>query len=214
MVELVVMVSDGTKLPAIWQYTQKPNSRSRLALIISNKENSKCFDFAKQHNIPTFPIIWEKEKGESRQQFSNKVGKFIASRVGNYLIISAGWPYVLTKEFIQQFLPNKIINLHPGLLPDNPNDNEIVLGNGEKIPALKNVYSMKAFEETLKRGLKWTGVTVHFLTEEVDSGPVILRQEVPVLKSDTIHTLADRVHNVEDEILPRAIDILIKKEEK
>lgn len=206
---LIVLMSDGTKLPVIWRYTQTVNPNAYVCLAVSNKENSRGFTFAQDKGINYASISWDKSR-EPRELYSDKLGRFIIDMIPHdYLIISAGQPYILTNEFLDKFDTYRLINSHPGLLPDNPKDQEVVLSNREHIPVLKQVYNHDLFRMTLSLKLRWAGVTVHYMTRQVDSGKIIIRSEVPVLEDDTVKSLADRVHKREDEILPQAIDLAL-----
>ena len=100
------------------------------------------------------------------------------------LIVLAGWMRIISPTFIQAF-HNKIINLHPSLLP--------------------KYKGLHAIEQALNSGDEVSGCTVHYLTEELDSGEIILQSEVPILPDDTLQSLTKVVQQREYEILPLAI---------
>lgn len=213
-VPLVAMVSDGTKLPVIWSYTQRPNSAAVLDLIITNRNNSKCFRFANTEGRNIEVKSFEDQLTGSRDVLSDRIGRFIIERydkASDFLVISAGWPLVLSRNFFDYIPPHKIINLHPGLLPDSSEQDLIDTPDGNKVQALRNLYGMRLFREVLERKLLWTGVTIHYMTSEVDAGPVILRSPIKVYSEDTVQTLAQRVHTKEDELLPEALDIVLNQ---
>lgn len=213
-IPLVLLVCDGTKVPGLLEYTKRTNSKSYLALIISNKENFRFLSLAQQNKIPTAIFPWNKES-QSREDLHQEVADYIVKFLGEdyqnnkYYIISGGWPYVMSANFFERFSDQSLINLHPGLLPDSPNQQQVSLSDGRKIPALRNLYSLAMFEEVIKQKLPVTGVTVHFLTKKVDSGKVIFRLEVPVLPGDSVSSLAERVHDQEDQALQQALDMIL-----
>lgn len=106
------------------------------------------------------------------------------------VVVNAGYDRILTAGFIAAF-QNRMINIHPSLLP--------AFGGG-----------MDAVEKALERGVKLTGCTVHFVTEEVDAGPILLQAAVPVLPGDTVESLRARIQVEEHLILPQAIEMLSK----
>jgi phosphoribosylglycinamide formyltransferase 1 len=104
------------------------------------------------------------------------------------LVVNAGYDRILTSGFTSAF-EDRMINIHPSLLP--------AFAGG-----------MDAVAQALARGVKLTGCTVHFVTEEVDAGPILLQVAVPVLPDDTIETLHARIQAEEHRILPEAIEML------
>ncbi len=215
-IPLVVMVRDGTLLPCIWQYTQKANSDAYISLVVTGKKDSPAFTFATERNIPIRRMAQRFSEGETLEEFGTRCGSLIKgwldqSGSRKYLVISAGWHRVMPKEFIRCFEPEQIINTHPGLLGDNPADSMVRLSNGEMIPSSRNMYDPGPIERAWKEGYKWTGATVQYLVEETDAGTVITREEVPVEENDTLETLSERVHSLEFQMVPRAIDIALKR---
>ena len=103
------------------------------------------------------------------------------------LVVLAGYMRIVPPDFVQAF-PWKIINLHPALLPAFP--------------------GTTAMEDALEQGVKVTGVTVHFVDEGLDSGPIIAQQALRVEEGDTVETLAERIHAIEHELLPRVVRLL------
>ena len=104
------------------------------------------------------------------------------------LVVDAGYDRVHSQAFLDAF-EGRIINVHPSLLP--------MFGGG-----------MDAIEQALDSGLKFTGATVHVVTADVDGGPILLQDSVPILPGDTIETLRERVHEVEHRILPEGIRMM------
>ena len=103
------------------------------------------------------------------------------------IIVLAGWMKILSKHFVDSF-PRKIINLHPSLLP--------------------KYKGLHAIEQALNNGDEKTGCTVHYVTEELDSGEIILQGEVPIKPDVTVESLTRAVHMKEWALLPAAVDML------
>ena len=145
-----------------------------VVLMIHNKKKCGAAKRADKLGIPHVNI-----KSAEEEQI---IKLFQAWRVD--LIVLAGWMRIISPTFIQAF-PNKIINLHPSLLP--------------------KYKGLHAIEHALNSGDEVTGCTVHYVTEELDSGEIILQSEVPILPDDTLQSLTKVVQQREYEILPLAI---------
>jgi phosphoribosylglycinamide formyltransferase-1 len=104
------------------------------------------------------------------------------------LVVDAGYDRIHAASFLGAF-EGRIINVHPSLLP--------MFSGG-----------MDAIEQALESGLKFTGATVHMVTAEVDAGPILVQESVPILERDTVETLRDRVHESEHRILPEGIRLM------
>ena len=102
-------------------------------------------------------------------------------------VVLAGWMSILTGTFLDRF-PDRVINLHPSMLPAFP--------------------GMHAIEEALAWGVRWTGVTVHFVEEQVDGGPPILQEPVEVLYGDSAESLTARIREVEHRLVPRVVRLM------
>ena len=107
---------------------------------------------------------------------------------GAELVVDAGYDRVHTEPFLEAYA-GRIVNVHPSLLP--------MFGGG-----------MDAVEQALESGLKFTGATVHVVTADVDGGPILVQESVPILEGDTVETLRKRVHEVEHRILPEGIRLM------
>ena len=107
---------------------------------------------------------------------------------GVELVVDAGYDRIHSTAFVDAF-QGRIINIHPSLLPDFAG-------------------AMDAIEQALKAGVKMTGATVHIVTEDLDAGPILIKESVPVLRDDTLESLRRRVHEAEYRILPEAIRVM------
>jgi phosphoribosylglycinamide formyltransferase 1 len=115
------------------------------------------------------------------------------------LIVLAGWMLILGPRFLNTF-PGRIVNVHPALLPDG--EGTEVLTSYGCLPALRGARTVR---DALRQRLPATGATVHYVTNAVDCGPVILREEVPILPDDDEVQLHERIKIVEHRLLPRAV---------
>lgn len=185
---ICIMISgNGSNLKNIIDtITNYNNYPARISIVISNRASANGINFAKLNNIDTY-ICEEKNS----LIFENSVSKVLK----NYsidLVCLAGFMKILSADFIEQW-ENKIINIHPSLLP-----------------SLKGLNTHK---RALEEGRKFTGCTIHHVNKEVDSGKIITQGIVPILKNDTVESLAKRVLEIEHIAYPIAIKKILLKEE-
>lgn len=155
-----------------------------IALVFSNNAEAYAIERAKNHNIPVEVI--DNKSYQTREDFDRDILK----RIGPYnldLIILAGYMRILSTVFVRAY-KGKIINIHPALLPSFPGIN--------------------SGRQALEYGVKYTGVTVHFVDEEVDTGPIILQSIVEIDDTDTEESLLEKIHKVEHSIYPEAIKLV------
>lgn len=189
MKRIAVLVSGGgTNLQALID-AQAAGAipEGELAAVLSSKAGVKALDRAKKAGIPTY-VIDRAACENTRAMTVQLVERLQALTID--LVVLAGFMHILTAEMVQAF-PNAILNVHPALIP-------AFSGSG--------YYGLRVHQAALERGVKFTGATVHFVTEGADEGPIILQQAVEVLDGDTPETLQKRVmEQAEWHILPRAV---------
>ena len=192
MIRVGVLVSGGgTNLQAIIDAVKnKTITNASLEVVISNKKDAYALTRAKENNIAA-ECVCVKDY-ETREEFN----KALIEKIDSYnldLIVLAGFLVVLPPELIAKYR-NKIINVHPSLIPS-------FCGNG--------FYGLHVHEKALERGVKFTGATVHFVDEGTDTGPIIYQKAVEVLPDDTPEILQKRVmEQAEWKILPQAINAI------
>lgn len=180
--KIAVLISGGgTNLQSIIDACVSGMIPCEVSLVISNREDAYGLVRAKHHGIPTAFI--DHGAYTSREEFERELIRRINS-AGADLVCLAGFMRVLTPLFISAF-KNKIMNIHPALLPSFPGTR----GNRQA-----NDY-----------GVKFSGVTVHFVDEGTDTGPIIIQAVVPVYDEDTEETLAERTGAQEKRVYPLAI---------
>lgn len=190
MLRIGVMVSGGgTNLQAIIDGISKGTiTNTEIAIVVSNNKKAYALERAKQAGIEAVCI--SPKDYENREQFNQALTDFLDSRRLD-LIVLAGCLVVLPEALIKKYT-NKIINIHPSLIP-------AFCGKG--------YYGLKVHEEVLKRGVKLTGATCHFVDAGTDTGPIIFQKPVEILENDTPEILQRRVmEQAEWIILPKAID--------
>ena len=195
---LAVLVSgSGSNLQALIDAIESRElPHVEIALVVSNKANAVGLQRALTHKLPTLYLPWS----WTRQEVEAKLtGAFTLFQVD--LIVLAGWMRIFTPDFITHY-PNRMLNLHPALLPDNGQGNTFTTNDGGVIPVLRGLHVVK---RALDVGLKVTGSTVHYVVPEVDAGPMICRQEVPIEDDDTEETLHERIKQVEHKLIVEAV---------
>ena len=190
MLNIVVCVSGGgTNLQAIIDGVKSGTIRNtRIVGVISNNAGAYALTRAKENEIPTFCISPKDyaDREAFNQAFLDKLAELAPD-----LIVLAGFLVILPKQMIATYR-DRIINIHPSLIPS-------FCGTG--------FYGLKVHEEALKRGVKVTGATVHYVDEGTDTGTIIAQKAVEVLPGDTPEVLQRRVmEQAEWVILPKAID--------
>ena len=186
MYRIAVIVSgNGSNLQALIDNVHR-NARvdAQIVMVICSKDDAPALERARAADIRAEVVTLE-SRGGDRQRRDGEVVRLLRL-VAPDLVVMAGWMSIVTPVLLDAF-PDKVINLHPSLLPAFPGMNSIA--------------------DSLDWGAKVTGVTVHLAEETVDGGPPILQEPVPILPDDTLETLAERMHGVEHRILTRAVTL-------
>ena len=192
MLKIAVLVSGGgTNLQAIIDAIDAGTiTNAAIDIVISNNANAYALERAKQHGIEAMCL--SPKSYETREQFNDALTQTIVERKID-LVVLAGYLVIIPPQLIAAY-KNRIINIHPSLIPS-------FCGTG--------FYGLKVHEEALKRGVKVTGATCHFVDEGTDTGPIILQKAVEIEPDDTPKTLQQRVmEQAEWIIMPRAIDLI------
>jgi phosphoribosylglycinamide formyltransferase-1 len=188
MVRIVVLVSGrGSNLQAIINSIENKKISAVIAVVISDVQNALALEIAREHGIKT--LFVDPSKFKTREDFDKNIIKII-KREQATLICLAGFMRVFSETFVQRF-KNRIMNIHPSLLPSFP--------------------GLKAQNKALDAGVKFSGCTVHFLDEGIDTGPIICQAVVPVLDDDTVENLSKRILKEEHHIYPLEIQAFIEQ---
>ena len=179
----------GTDLQAILDAINSKQLDSDLSVVISNKKTAFILERAKKHKVPSYYIS---HKSINRETFDKKVTDVLKEYKVD-LVLLIGFMRILSAEFCQKW-HKKIINVHPSLLPKYSGGMDT------------NVHS-----EVLRNNDDETGCTIHFVTEEVDSGPILVQKKCSVNNKDTISSLKKKVQKLEGEAFIEAIKTLSNK---
>ena len=192
MIKMAVLVSGGgTNLQAIIDAIKdKTITNAEISVVISNNAGAYALERARQNGIEGVCI--SPKNYETRDAFNQA----LLAKIQSYevdLVVLAGCLVVIPEIMVKSY-PNKIINIHQALIPS-------FCGTG--------YYGLKVHEGVLKRGVKVTGATVHFVDEGTDTGPIILQKAVEVRQDDTPEILQRRVmEEAEWKIMPQAINLI------
>jgi phosphoribosylglycinamide formyltransferase-1 len=152
-----------------------------IDLVFSNKSKAAGLEIARERNLETCSL-WHKDFA-TREEYDARIVEIMEEK-GIDLVCLAGYMRILTPVFCEAFL-NRVINIHPALLPSFP--------------------GLHVQQMAIDWGVKFSGATVHFVTPEVDMGPIIIQAVVPVLQDDTEETLSARILKEEHKIYPEAV---------
>ena len=178
----VLISGRGSNLKAIIDAIERNELDASIAVVISNIAGAPGLDHARQAGIETLVIS---HRGyASREDYDRAVVAELEKR-GVALVCLAGFMRLLSAYFVDAY-PNRILNIHPSLLPKYP--------------------GLHPQQQALDAGERESGATVHFVNKDLDAGPIVLQQSVPVMPDDTAETLAERILSVEHRLYPRAID--------
>ena len=191
MKKIAVLVSGGgTNLQALIDAQHRGGIvNGEIALVVSSSPTAYALERAAKAGIDT--IVVNKADYTDRHEMTRMLVAQLQERSID-LVVFAGFMYILTEEITQAF-PNRIMNVHPALIPS-------FCGEG--------YYGLHVHEKALEYGVKLSGATVHFVSEECDGGPIILQKAVPVEEGDTPETLQRRImEQAEWDILPKAVSL-------
>lgn len=192
MLKLAVFVSGGgTNLQALIDTSERSElGEAFIQLVVSNKENAYALERAKKHGINSCYI--SRKQYDTKEMFEEALIDLLQKNEID-LVVLAGCLMIIPEGVVKAY-ENRIINIHPSLIPS-------FCGDG--------FYGLKVHEEALKRGVKVTGATVHFVDEGTDTGPIILQKAVEVKQEDTPESLQLRVmQEAEWRILPEAVRLI------
>ncbi len=185
LLRLAVLVSgSGTNLQNIIELSQSGHLSATVDLVVSDNCEAYALKRADKAGIKTF--VLNARDYASRIEFDRVLHQTIEPSKPD-LIVLAGFMRILSAEFVNRY-ENRIVNIHPSLLPKHK--------------------GMNTHEKVLMNKDDYHGATVHFVTPKLDAGPIILQKSIKVHPTDTISTLKQRVHQIEYEIYPRAIQMI------
>jgi len=186
--KLVILISGrGSNMQSIVKAIQENELNAEVSAVISNRPEAPGLTFAQHSDITTRTL--DHKDFATRETFDQQLIELIDTFKPDYVVL-AGFMRILSAEFVQHYA-NRLINIHPSLLP--------------------KFKGMHTHQRAIEAGETEHGATVHFVTEELDAGPVILQAKVPLMADDTEQTLAARVLIEEHKLYPDALRLLIQQ---
>ena len=182
MKSIVILVSGrGSNMRSIVESCVAEQWPARVSAVVSNRPAAAALDYAMQHGIAT--TVVDHRAFSSRDDFDAALARAIDSHGGD-LVVLAGFMRILGAAFVRRY-EGRLMNIHPSLLPAVP--------------------GLHTHRRALEAGCKVAGATVHFVTAELDHGPIVMQAAVPVLAGDDERQLSERVLEREHVIYPRAV---------
>lgn len=170
----------GTNLQAIIDAVKNNRIKANLALVVCDNPKSRAITRSRRAGIETVLV------GHGREDMEFEIQRHLERKNIRFIAL-AGFMRILSDKFVGKF-KNRILNIHPALLP--------------------SFKGARAINDALRYGVKVTGCTVHFVTEEIDGGPIILQESCPVNDGDSAASILARVHKLEHKLYPRAINLI------
>ena len=187
MIKIGVLGSTkGTDLQAILDAINDGQLDAEVSVVVSNRESAYILERAKSHGVPTFFIP---HKGKAREEFDREMTAAMQNH-GVELVLLIGFMRILSAEFCRNW-HDRILNVHPSLLPKYAGGMDT------------NVHT-----EVIKKGDPETGCTIHFVTEEVDAGPILIQKKCTVTSDDTVESLKTKVQALEGDAFIEAIKLI------
>jgi phosphoribosylglycinamide formyltransferase-1 len=181
----VLISGRGSNLQAIIDAVAGGRLDARIAVVISNRPEAAGLERARRAGIET--LVLSHKAYPDRVAYDRVLASTLKER-GVTLVCLAGFMRLLSADFIRAF-PNAVLNIHPSLLPAFP--------------------GLDAQQQAVAHGVKVSGATVHFVTPELDAGPIVLQAPVTVRVDDTAESLSERILEQEHRIYPEAIDLVL-----
>jgi len=182
---IAVLVSGrGTNLQAILDAIKEGRLTARVVAVVSDNPRAYALERAQKAGVPAFTLL--PADFSSKEEYEEALVQ-LCKQQGAEAVALAGYMRILGPKFLQAF-PSRVVNIHPSLLPSFP--------------------GLRAQKQALDYGVRYSGCTVHFVDEGVDSGPIILQAVVPVLPEDTEESLSERILLQEHRLYPKALQLL------
>jgi phosphoribosylglycinamide formyltransferase-1 len=176
----------GTNFSAVIKAVKKGRIRANLSLLVCDNPAAGAIGRAKRAGIKL--ALVERKDFATKKDFEARISGYLEENKID-LIVLAGFMRMLSPELVARY-KGRILNIHPALLP--------------------SFKGTQAIKDAFACGVKVTGVTVHFVDEEMDHGPIILQKEVKIEEDDTLESLESKIHKVEHKLYPEAIKLFVE----
>lgn len=179
---------EGTNVRALLESAKRLGVQSLIKILICDREHAKVLDVAREFDLASMVII--REKNESREAHEQKIAMALRMSRVNFLLL-AGYTRILSASFVAKF-KNRILNIHPSFLPAYP--------------------GLHSYERAFNDGVGESGVTIHYVTEGVDEGPIFMQERFKRLPEDNLESFTLRGKKLEHELYPKAFEKLLELE--
>ena len=187
MMNIAVFASGrGTNFSAVARAAKKGKIKANLSLLVCDNPGAPVIGKAKRQGVKV--ALVKREDFPSKKYFEDKIIEYLEAEKID-LIILAGFMRLLSSEFVARY-KNKIINIHPSLLPSFKGEQGI--------------------KDAFDYGVKIAGVTVHFVDEKMDHGPIILQAAVKIKEGDSLESLEAKIHKLEHKLYPEAVKLFVQ----
>lgn len=196
---VVLCSSRGTTFQSVLDAIKNGSLTARCLGLVTDHPDRECIAKAKTAGLPV--KIVAPTSNESREKYDERLHQAIMDLISKSLlltptlVVALGWMHIQSPWFIRKW-PKRIINIHPALLPKYGG---------------KGMYGDRVHKAVLKAGEKESGITIHFMDEGIDTGPIIVQKKCSVFKSDTVDKLKSRVQKLEWEWMPKVLQTLQEK---
>ncbi|NNU97205.1 phosphoribosylglycinamide formyltransferase [Anoxybacillus sp. EFIL] len=177
----------GTNFQAIIDAVKKGDIQAEVALLVCDRPHAKVIERAIREHVPVF--VFNPKHYETKQQFEREILQQLQQKEIDWIVL-AGYMRLIGSTLLQAY-PNKIVNIHPSLLPSFPGKN--------------------AIGQAYRYGVKVTGVTVHYVDEGMDIGPIIAQQALYIDDGEPLESVERRIHEIEHVLYPKVIQQLVSE---
>jgi phosphoribosylglycinamide formyltransferase 1 len=183
----ILISGRGSNMAALIEAAKAPDYPAEIVLVLSNRPDAAGLRSAREAEIAT-AIVDHQRFGEDRVAFEGELDAQLQTHKID-IVCLAGFMRILTPSFVQRW-NGRMLNIHPALLPE--------------------FKGLRTHRRALEAGVKRHGATVHFVVPEMDSGPIVAQESVPVIEGDTEESLAQRVLEVEHRLYPHALRLVVE----
>ncbi|MGG3956534.1 phosphoribosylglycinamide formyltransferase [Bhargavaea massiliensis] len=177
----------GTNFQAIVDAVKKGDIQAEVALLVCDRPQAKVIERAIREHVPVF--VFNPKQYETKQQFEREILQQLQQKEIDWIVL-AGYMRLIGPTLLQAY-PNKIVNIHPSLLPSFPGKD--------------------AIGQAYRYGVKVTGVTVHYVDEGMDTGPIIAQQALYIDDGEPLESVERRIHEIEHVLYPKVIQQLVSE---
>ncbi len=209
MKKIAVLISNkgsGSNLQALIDQIKQSKIKGEIMVVVSDQKDAYGLVRARKNKIPDLIRPFTQFKNnQARNNYAAKLAQELKEKFKVDLVVLAGWMIILPPAFLKHF-PYQVINLHPGLISDKLGG-RLRLSDGTLAKSLEGEMADGAIQAVLKAGITISGSTTHFVTKEVDWGPVIMRAEEKIKPNDSVDSFYSRLKKRERLILPLSVKI-------